>query len=40
MLFHADVNWKEIHKPRGKKNKNEKWSAAPKEKESVKQVLR
>lgn len=37
MLFHADVNWKEIHKPRG--NKNEKWSAAPKEKESVKQVL-
>lgn len=39
MLFHADVNWKEIHKRRGK-NKNEKGSAAPKEKESVKQVLR
>lgn len=38
MLFHADVNWKEIHKRRG--NKNEKGSAAPKEKESVKQVLR
>lgn len=39
MLFHADVNWKEIHKRRGK-NKNEKGSATPKEKESVKQVLR